>query len=145
MVLKVSKWQIVAWKTLKDLELFFSVDFLNFLLRLTIIHFFYVVFRPTGLTPLRLYCIQREKYVNLTFLYLHLLQYLHDRNVRNRSIHFVREGFSWVSKEIRVCFGFAVTTLYDWLEKVTPLSQPIRSETKAVVTYSHVPRVSGLA
>ena len=32
------------------------------------------------------------------------------------------------SKVIRVCFDF--TSLSDWLKKLAPLSQPIRSETK---------------
>ena len=41
-----------------------------------------------------------------------------------------RAVFNCVSKIIANCFGFAVTSLSDWLKVLAPFFQPIRSETK---------------
>ena len=40
------------------------------------------------------------------------------------------ERFSIVSKVIARCVWFCITTLCDWLTKVAPLFQPMRSKTK---------------
>ena len=40
-------------------------------------------------------------------------------------------------KVIRVCFGFCFTTLCDWLAKLAPFSQPMRSKTKTNLTCLH--------
>ena len=45
--------------------------------------------------------------------------------------------FTRVSKEIRVCFGFALLrALSDWFKNLAPLSQPIRSKTKTNPRYA---------
>ena len=46
------------------------------------------------------------------------------------AITLFRAVFTWVSKVIRICFGFALLRSVIGLKKLAPLSQPIRSKTK---------------
>ena len=52
-------------------------------------------------------------------------------------LHYIRAVFSCVSKVISRLLWFCIAILCDWIENLAPLSRPIRSKPKPIVTRSH--------